>query len=199
MEINNNRPKFYIGQNVIYVNSNRYELGVVKDILFVNNKYLYRVWYHTGSTTATTEEDLLHTISNDYAFSILRKSANKHNIELCPARQKAARILKNFRFYGEIYYKIEDWLTDFLEENEKPIPNGMDPEYLRMTLRAEIEDYISMTHPDFKYTNQFIEECVDFMLDASGISTLNDTYIHDCIEECVTNETLSELYKDSEV
>lgn len=196
---NNNRPKFYVGQNVIYVNGNRYELGVVKDILFVNNKYLYRVWYHTGSTTATTDEDLLHTISNDYAFSILRKSADKHNIELCPARQKAARMLEGFRFYGDAYYRMEDWLTDFLEGNERPIPYGMDPEYLRMTLRAETEDYISMTHPDFKYTNQFIEECVDFMLDAISISVLNDDYIHDCIEECVETETLSKLHIDFEV
>lgn len=73
-------PKFRVGQVVVYVNGDTYELGVIKSIVMNNpnapvgeETYSYRVWYHTGETTALTNEHNLHYLVNEYAFTITRK------------------------------------------------------------------------------------------------------------------------------
>ena len=40
-----------------------------------------------------------------------------------PNRAKSARILGNLELYGEVYYKLEDWLTNFLNGKENPKPS----------------------------------------------------------------------------
>lgn len=78
-------PKFDVGEIVLYQNGTKFELGEVKTILvnvsfsitkdekIINTvEYHYRVWYHTGETTALTNEDLLHKILNLYAFDVKR-------------------------------------------------------------------------------------------------------------------------------
>ena len=66
--------KFKVGEMVIYQNGSRFELGIIKEVIW-NNEFdvKYRVWYHTGDTTALTAEYQLHSISNAYAFKIERK------------------------------------------------------------------------------------------------------------------------------
>ena len=39
------------------------------------------------------------------------------------ARQLASYILDNFEFYGEFYFKLEDWLTEVLQGNKPEIPS----------------------------------------------------------------------------
>lgn len=92
-------PKYKVGQIVLYQNGERFELGVVKEVLPKKKRYaqkqdglhgeptgesyigwMYRVNYHTGDTTALTDEDLLHPIQNDYAFLILRRSADEGKV-----------------------------------------------------------------------------------------------------------------------
>ena len=89
-------PKYKVGQIVLYQNRSVFELGVIKAVIkkeytrvipgsdpiktYVDYNYAYRVWYHTGDTTALTDEDLLHPIQNDYAFLILRRSANEGKV-----------------------------------------------------------------------------------------------------------------------
>lgn len=74
-------PLFQIGETVIYRNGDSYELGVVKEVCRTdyNGKpsYKYRVYYHTGDTSAMTDEYLLHKIVNSYAFEIRRKRCDE--------------------------------------------------------------------------------------------------------------------------
>lgn len=61
------------GEIVLYQNGNRFELGEVKEVCANNDgTYDYRVWYHTGDTSARTPSRCLHKITNLYAFSIKR-------------------------------------------------------------------------------------------------------------------------------
>ena len=152
--------KFNIGEVVLYQNGERFELGVVKEVL--DNKY--RVWYHTGDTTALTNEEHLHKIENAYAFNIIRKSANKEDINLCPARQLASRILGQLELYGDMYYALEDWLTDFLEGNEHDLPEGIESEYLKCALRVEVRDYFDSNNA-IDVEPEDIENVINFSIE----------------------------------
>lgn len=70
------KPRFEVGEVVIYQNGDRFELGIIKTVerheSYNDTSYKYRVWYHTGETTAMTDEYLLKKISNLYAFKIKR-------------------------------------------------------------------------------------------------------------------------------
>lgn len=173
--------KFKVNETVLYENGERFELGVVKEVL--DNKY--RVWYHTGDTTALTDECYLHKIENAYAFNIIRKSANKE-IELSPARQLASRILGQLELYGDFYYKVEDWLTDFLEGNEHDMPYGIESEYLRMALRVEVRDYLDAS--DIEYDSTDVEKIVNDCFDCFGVSVLNDDFIQENVARYVANK-----------
>lgn len=82
------KPKFKIGEIVLYQNGTSFELGEIKEVIEVTTSrstvdsstitvtYKYRVWYHTGSTTAMTDEYLLHKLINAYAFDIVRKKVD---------------------------------------------------------------------------------------------------------------------------
>lgn len=93
-------PKFKVGETVLYQNGQRFELGIIKEVILdqhikithlkqdglfgkptgdeiMTHRYMYRVWYHTGETTALTDEDLLHKIANGYAFYVERREVNK--------------------------------------------------------------------------------------------------------------------------
>lgn len=82
---------FKVGDAVLYQNGDRFELGIVKEVVEHRVKQrlrqdglygkptgeeivetCYRVWYHTGDTTALTNEWSLHSIANAYAFNISR-------------------------------------------------------------------------------------------------------------------------------
>lgn len=83
--------KFKVGDIVLYQNGSTFELGRVKEVMngtlnqmamfgseeIVLQEAKYRVWYHTGDTTAVTSESMLHKISNDYVFMILRRDADE--------------------------------------------------------------------------------------------------------------------------
>ena len=88
------KPKFTIGDIVIYQNGDNYELGEVKQVIIHEQRTYtkeqdfppkgkpegkvvlavdYYVNYHTGETAARTPEDCLHSIKNLYAFDVKRK------------------------------------------------------------------------------------------------------------------------------
>lgn len=192
--------KFKVNEIVLYQNGERFELGVVKEVLEGNttitvhpdstrtkevHTYKYRVWYHTGDTTALTDECYLHKIENAYAFNIIRKSDNK-DIELSPARQLASRILGQLELYGDFYYKVEDWLTDFLEGNEHDMPYGIESEYLQMALRVEVRDYLDAS--DIEYDSEDVENIVNDCFDCFGVSVLNDDFIQDNVARYVADK-----------
>lgn len=68
------KNKFRVGQTVIYRNGETYELGVVTEIRVYDKGICYRVKYHTGDTSALTDEDLLKEITNEESFLIKRKT-----------------------------------------------------------------------------------------------------------------------------
>lgn len=142
--------------------------------------YKYRVWYHTGDTTAVTDEAHLHKISNAYAFNIIRKSANRE-IELSPARQMASRILGQLELYGDMYYKLEDWLTDFLEGNEHDMPRGIESEYLKCALRVEVRDYFDANNA-IDISSEDIEIVIDELFESFSQSVLNTEFISDTVK-----------------
>ena len=93
----NEENKFEVGEVVLYQNGEKFELGVVKQVVPVEIKdrlkqdglfgepsgetthveYKYFVNYHTGDTAAMTPEYTLHKIVNLYAFDIKRKSCEE--------------------------------------------------------------------------------------------------------------------------
>jgi hypothetical protein len=117
------QSKFKKGEIVLYQNGNIFELGIIKTVVNAGSQeegkiaYNYRVWYHTGDTTALTHESDLHKITNAYAFNIIRRSANDE-IDMNPCRQLAANILTDVPVYEENYYELEDWLTKIFNEGK---------------------------------------------------------------------------------
>jgi hypothetical protein len=131
------------------------------------------------------ESDLL-PIENEQHFTIIRKSSDKSNIKLCPARQLASRILGQLELYGDFYYQVEDWLTDFLEGNEHDMPYGIESEYLRMALRVEVRDYLDSS--DIEYDSEDVENIVNDCFDCFGVSVLNDDFIQETVARYVANK-----------
>jgi hypothetical protein len=129
--------KFKEGQVVLYQNGSTFELGIVKEVIERRVKqhlkqdgfygeptseetvqFYYRVWYHTGDTSALTNENDLHELKNAYAFLIMRRKADTWSIDNTPARQLAAAIIEGTseltELEGEAYYECEDALTELI-------------------------------------------------------------------------------------
>lgn len=204
--------KFNVGDVVLYQNGERFELGVIKSVLFQSKKdavlidlasitpdvnlentylyneegkYKYRVWYHTGDTTALTDEDLLHPIANAYAFSILRRSAN-NEIQLSPCRQFAAKLLNQSDYINEDYYAIEDWLTYCLENLkviDRPMWQGHFYYFLFNEIKTRLESIHNIEDPDDKD----VQEIVNRMFDSDSEIYINynvfDDFIKDYLKE----------------
>lgn len=133
------KSKFKVGQVVLYQNGTSFELGIVKEVVERRIKkhlrqdglhgkptgeetiqFCYRVWYHTGDTSALTDEFNLHELKNAYAFLILRRKADTSSINETPARQIAAKIIDGIEqlshLEDEPYYECEDALTELINE-----------------------------------------------------------------------------------
>lgn len=114
--------KFKKGQVVLYQNGTSFELGIVKEVVESKVKPCYRVWYHTGDTSALTNEVNLHELKNAYAFLIIRRKADTSSINDTPARQLAASIIDDTsqltELEGEAYYECEDALTELINKFE---------------------------------------------------------------------------------
>jgi hypothetical protein len=182
--------KFNKGEVVLYQNGDVFELGIVKEVLDIRfEKPTYRVWYHTGDTTAVTSERHLHKVSNAYAFNVIRKSANNKDINLCPARQLASRILGQVELYGDFYYQVEDWLTDFLEGNEHDLPVGIESEYLKCALRVEVRDYFD-ARGAIDISSEDIENVIDELFDNFSQSVYNMDFISDTVSDYIDKNNI---------
>ena len=56
---------FKVGEYIVYVNGDRYEVGKIKR-LCDDGAF---VWYHSGETAAKTPYDLMHKIINAYCIT----------------------------------------------------------------------------------------------------------------------------------
>lgn len=196
---------FNVNDVVLYKNGERYELGIIKEVIPYERRaytkqdgifgaptgelytaYKYRVWYHMGDTTALTDEHLLHPVSNAYAFNIVRKQVDKNINHPMTCRSIAAMILDGFEFYGELYYKLEDWLTAKLQGDKVNVPFGLESEYLICALRIELRDLLDSI--EFNYTQEDIEEIIKRMLNDFSNSVLNNEYIEDTVKNYITEK-----------
>lgn len=148
--------------------------------------YEYALQDSDATYCFTAYESQLLPIENEKHFTIIRKSSDKSNIKLCPARQLASRILGQLELYGDFYYQVEDWLTDFLEGNEHDMPYGIESEYLRMALRVEVRDYLDAS--DIEYDSEDVENIVNDCFDCFDNSVLNDEFIQDIVARYVANK-----------
>lgn len=182
------KPKFKKGDIVLYQNGNTFELGLVKSIVDPNTKYeySYKVYYHTGATTAVTDERNLHPIMNAYAFKIIKRSVDP-DISVSPARQLACDILQQFRFYGEYYYRLEDWLTKMIEGLYTPIPFGFESEYLKCALQVELEDIFN-SKGIHSISDEDIQECVQRLTNHINRNVLDMDFIEDIVDEYIEEE-----------
>lgn len=104
-------PRFRVGQVVLYSNGDRHEIGVIKETLCTQTTCKYSVFYHTGSTTAVTDESLLAPFSNEYAYLIVRQGVNPE-YEDNPLKQLAHDIYNNLDSYDyeeSILKTLEKW------------------------------------------------------------------------------------------
>ena len=106
--------KFKQGDIVLYKNGERYQLGEIKEVLEFEEtdifndiyiKYKYRVWYHSGNTTAVTDESLLIPIDNIYNFTVLRHSV-ENDLECSPILRLSKEIMDQLINYQ--YNMLED-------------------------------------------------------------------------------------------
>jgi hypothetical protein len=197
--------KFNVGETVLYKNGDSFELGIVKEVIPYEQRahtkqdglfgkpsgelyeaYKYRVWYHTGDTTALTDEHHLHKIDNAYAFTIIRKSANPMDINLSAARKLACKIASPFYFYDEAYYEVEDWITSCIEGYHSNTPN-IDYAYLKCAIAIEVKNYLDISGID--YDDHTIRECTDACFDSYENSVLNSEFIQDTIARYIANRS----------
>lgn len=59
-----NENDFEVGQYVIYVNGDKFEIGQIKSL----ERNGARVFYHAGNTAALTPYRCLHQIKNDFVI-----------------------------------------------------------------------------------------------------------------------------------
>lgn len=172
---------------IIYRNGDNFELGIIKEVL-ENNKY--RIWYHTGDTTAVTDINNIYPIMNAYAFTILRKQADKDIHRPLTCRSVAIELLSQFELYGNMYYQLEDWLTAKLEGLNPPLPRGINSEYLACALRIEVKEFFDMLIDDVNADD--IEECVNRIIHDFDHNVLDTEYILDIVNTYIT-ETRGEI------
>lgn len=107
------------------------------------------------------------------------------NINEDNARQLAAEILSHFELYGNFYYQLEDWLTDFLNGKKRDLPRGIEGEYLRCALRVELRDFFDNKDDIEDIESDDIEECVDRIVNHCSVNVLDMDFISDIVDEYV--------------
>lgn len=112
-------------------------------------------------------------------IKVLQELVDRYQIIQSDARERAAEILQDSQLYGEVYYTMEDWLTQCLEGNVIELPFEMEPEYLRCAIRIEIKDYFERVNA--QYTDEEVEEVLNRLFDNFSESVLNQTFINDTV------------------
>lgn len=181
---NANVPKFSVGQPVIYIKGPIYSLGIVKAIeTDGKDSFNYYVQYHTGNTAACTHESDLKSISNGYAFLIIKKSVEE-KIQENPIRQLAAKILKKSPFEGPDYFKFEDYITNLLNGGNPEFPDlEICSNHLEYVLKSEIISYIESNYKEIKTIGE------DFMNEI--ITDLTHKFDSDCLNLDLIHETIN--------
>lgn len=183
----NEKTQFKKGEVALFVMAEQTYLCVIEqvkengcDVVFNNTNLIIFV-----------ESEHLIKIANNNAYTIIRHS-NSNNIENSPSRKLASQILGQVELYGDFYYKLEDWLTNFLEGRKHDLPRGTEGEYLRSALRIEVRDYFDCNENIEDIESEDIEEVVDRIVNSS-CNILNMDLIEEAVEEYIKNKNSSKL------
>lgn len=112
-------------------------------------------------------------------IKVLQELIDHYQIIQSDARKRAIEILKDTMLYGEVYYTMEDWLTECLCGNITELPFEMEHEYLRCAIRIEIKDYFECVNA--QYTDEEVEEVLNRLFGHFSESVLNQTFINDTV------------------
>ena len=92
------------------------------------------------------------------------------------ARFLAIDILSHFEIHHDFYFEMEDWLTDMLSGNPRPVPSRIYRQYLKSALRVEVKDL--NTDYDYNLTDEDVDNVVDNILSVLNLeSVLNHKLI----------------------
>ena len=154
-------------------------------------KAFYEYALHDSDATYcfTAYESQLLPIENENNFTIIRKSTLEESIKCAPSRQLASRILGQFLLEGDMYKKLEDWLTDFLCGREHDIPEGIDLEYIKMALRVIIRDHFDSENA-IDVSSEDIEKVIDELLESFSQSVFNTRFIHDTVLDYIIKNNI---------
>ena len=75
-------------------------------------------------------------------------------------KKQAALILQDFELYGDVYYKMEDWLAKCLAGNFTELPCEMESEYLNCALRVLFKEMALEAEANLE--DEEIENMVEF-------------------------------------
>ena len=151
--------------------------------------YEYALNDSSATWCFTAYENQLLPIENADNFNIIRKTPLDTKIYASPSRQMASRILGQLELYGDMYYKLEDWLTDFLCGREHDMPEGIESEYLRMALRVEVRDYFD-ARGAIDIEPDDIEKVIDELFENFSQSVYNMDFISDTVSDYIDKNNI---------
>ena len=102
-----------------------------------------------------------------------------------PNRAKAARILGNLELHGEVYYKLEDWLTNFLSGKEEEMPKEVQGEYLKSAIRLELKDFFYSKDDEGEFDDEDVEECLNRIINDEHVDVLDVAFISDTVDKYI--------------
>lgn len=188
--------KFDVNECVLCNIGNEYKLGIVKQVIErecpdfpvdseQHTMYIYRVWFETSEITELVNEVHLHSISNDSAFTILRKQKIADASIPCTCSQMARKILADTEIHGPIYLEFNDWLTSKLSMEDAEVPFIGYVDYLNRVLTEAIEGYMVLY--DLDYTSQDVDKIIESLYADEKRSVLNSEYIKEKVLEYTYN------------
>ena len=149
------------------------------DEFTVEQPYAYSVWYHTGDTTAYTNESNLKEISNSYAFTILRKQADMDVDAPRTCKELATTIVSSFSMAEPLRNKLITILTSMLSK-QSPHIHIPDSIYLECALYMAIRDILSNT--SIYATDNDINSIIDIIINKFTATVLDTEMINDAIK-----------------
>ena len=95
------------------------------------------------------------------------------------ARENSIKMLEKTEFYGDDYYKMEDWVTDVIKGENKTIPLN-ERMCLDYVLRAEVKDIAFCN--DIEIDDEQVEEILDELHHHFSEDVLNRDFIYDEVQ-----------------
>ena len=96
-------------------------------------------------------------------------------------KKQAALILQDFELYGDVYYKMEDWLAKCLAGNFTELPYEMESEYLKCALRVQFKEFAQEF--DAKLEDEDVEDMIETVFDYFSENALNMEFLVDVFKK----------------